>query len=295
MPEALEPVPRSSLFVPAHLTGRHRSAADSGADAVVLDLEDSVPIELKAAGRSGVHSAVASIGAELPLIVRVNSEPDLLREDLITCAEADIPDVLLPKVSGVDDVLSARRVLREIGYEPRLAVLIESCAGVIIAAAILDAGAPIRSVALGVEDLRGELELYAPQRADDSWSLLWAHGALVVTAIGSGVVPLGILGSLGEFHDLDLVMAGARGAWLMGYRGSYCIHPRQVPVLNAAYSPSAADLAWADEVAASARREQQSGRGAFGLGGQMIDAAHVRRAKAIRELRRPEDGRPADS
>ena len=275
--------PRSLLFVPAHVPRYLASAAQSAADAVVLDLEDSVPADRKGDARNGLAAAARTLPATTEVIVRVNAADGLFDTDLAACAAGGIGHVLLPKVSGPADVAVFRQALGRLGYAPQISILVESCAGVTRISQILDAARPLRSVALGVEDLRQELEIFAPGTGVTSPALLWAHGALVISATGAGVTPLGILGSISEFSDLAGLSRDATAAWQMGYRGSYCIHPAQVAVLNAAYAPTPEDTQWAAEVLSAAWEGEAAGRGAVAVRGRMVDAPLVDRAARIQQ------------
>jgi citrate lyase subunit beta/citryl-CoA lyase len=274
-------IPRSSLFAPAHIARRFESAASAGADVVVLDLEDSVPSGEKAAARAGIVSGVAIIGTRCEVVVRVNSEPDLLRADLAACNNAHVNIVLFPKVSHPRDMDTLFEALRALSYTPRIGILIESFAGVTLIPNILERAGSLYSVALGIEDLRAEIEFSAPSSRPDSDALKWAHCALVVAATAAAVPPLGAFGSITNLDDLDRWETDARAAWHLGYRGAYCVHPRQVPGLNAAYRPSEPDRDWARAVLDGYAQHERQGLGAFRLNGAMIDAPHVQRAQRI--------------
>lgn len=259
-------------------------AASCGADAVVIDLEDSVPLGEKGRARANLAEVRQVIGATADVLVRINSVPELRELDLQACADAGIPGVLAPKINDARAISELHAALAHIDYSPRLSILVESCAGVTRLVEILDAAGPLQTVALGVEDLRQELELAAPGSSADTPSLLWAHGALVVAAVAAGITPLGILGTLGELSDLNQLAANGRAAWQMGYRGSYCIHPKQVPILNAEYTPDLEDVAWAQRVTAAAAVHEPAGQGAFTVDGNMIDAPLIERAARILQL-----------
>lgn len=272
--------PRISLFVPADRPERFGSAGRSAADNVVLDLEDAVVPANKVMARASLDGAASQIPPGVLLTVRVNARPDLLGEDLNACARAGITHVLLPKVDGPEDVLRAREIVDGLSYYPELSILAESTLAVRRLPEILDSG-PLATVALGAEDIRQELELHAPGRYEDSPTLLWAHAAVVMQALAAGVMPLGILGSLAEIADLEALGRDGAAAWRLGYRGTYCIHPRQVPVLRAAYGPDPIDLDWAGRVVDEAGRQHAEGHGAFTVDGRMIDAPLVERAHRI--------------
>lgn len=279
-PGAAEPASavlrRSALFVPAHVSRYVERAATAGADAVVLDLEDSVPADLKGVARSALDAAVGRLQAVADLVVRVNPGAEL-GADLRACAAAGVPEIVLPKVNGPADVHRLRE--RAGDYAPRLSVLVESARGLAALPEILACG-PLVSVALGAEDLRAEVEWFAPG-GPVSPVLLHANASVVLAAHAEAVVPLGLLGSIGAVRDLGGLRDGAARAWRMGYRGSYCVHPDQVEVLNQEYAPSGRDVAWARAAVEGADAARRAGRGAFLLDGAMVDTPLVDRAHRI--------------
>lgn len=273
-------VPRTSLFLPALSISRAPTAGASGADEIVVDLEDSIPADRKADARASLLEVLPNLRAS-PVTVRVNASPEHLALDLEACARARVAHVLIPKVGTPADIDRGRAVLEQLSFHPSIAILVESTRGVLQLSSILADGGPLRTVALGNEDLRNEIELGAPDIAADSAALAWAHGAVIVAARAYGVAPLGISGSLAEIEDLDRLAAGGRAARRMGYLGSYCVHPKQVPVLNAAFSPDKNDIAWAERVVAAASAAQAAGKGAFRVDGRMVDAPLIDRARRI--------------
>lgn len=273
---------RSSLFVPAHVPRFVEKASSAGADAVILDLEDAVPADQKEAARAGLPQAVGSLSGTV--VVRVNSGAELAR-DIEACAAAGVGEVLLPKVDGPDDIVRFRELCAASGTSPALSVLVETTRGLARMAETLSCG-PIVTMALGVEDLRVELEPFAPDDAPESATLLHIHVTAVLAAMAAGVVPLGLIGPIGNIKDLDRLRAGAAAAWRIGYRGTLCIHPSQVPVHNEEYAPSEADLRWAKAVTDGAAEAAREGRGAFVVDGAMVDAPLIERAERIVRLAR---------
>lgn len=271
---------RSSLFVPAHVSRFVRKAAGAGADAVILDLEDAVPADRKPEARAGLKDALAALNGTV--VVRVNAG-DELAADVDACLAAGVAEILLPKVDGPEDV---RRFRALAGPDVALSVLIETTRGLARMADTL-ACDPIRTMALGVEDLRVELEPFAPDDAPESATLMQIHVSAVLAALAADVVPLGLIGPIGNISDLERLRAGAAAAWRMGYRGTLCIHPGQVPVHNEEYGPSARDLAWARAVREGAAQAAREGRGAFVVDGAMVDAPLVERAERILRLAGP--------
>ncbi|GAB2458948.1 HpcH/HpaI aldolase/citrate lyase family protein [Jatrophihabitans fulvus] len=290
MATAVPAAPRTSLFLPALATERARRAAQAGADEIVLDLEDSIATARKAEARERLADTARELrahGFAGTVTVRVNHradsgpDADALPADVRACVEAGLRSLLVPKVERADDVHAVREALVAAGGDAELGVLIESSRAVLDVGDVLRDSGTLRSVALGNEDLRAELELGAPGRHSEPPGLVWAHGALVLAAHAHGIPALGIAGSLAELDDLDLLGTWGVAARRMGYAGTYCVHPRQVPVLNRAYSPDAVDLDWARRVVATADDPDTDPRGAFRLDGRMVDAPLVERARRI--------------
>lgn len=269
---------RSSLFVPVTNSRFIARAATVEADCVVLDLEDSIPADLKATARAAVRTAAAELESSTTVAVRVNSG-EHLAADLERCVHAGIAEVVLPKVESPDEVESFWALCSQLDYRPRLTALVESARGLMALGRILAVG-DISYVALGIEDLRGELDLCAPTD-DSSETLLHAHARVILEAVAAGVIPLGNLGTIAAFNDEVAVKSWADQAWQMGYRGGFCIHPKQVAIFNEAYRPSDSDREWAREVIAGRDEAAAQGRAVFLVAGRMIDVPLIRRAERI--------------
>ncbi len=272
---------RSLLFVPAHVDRFVAKAASAGPDAVVLDLEDSVPASEIGAALDGLAANVARLDGVPTVCVRVNSGPGLER-DLGACRDAGVAEVVVPKVETAADVQRVRQVCRDLGFDPRTGLLVESARGIAHVKEILAAG-PAASVALGAEDLRAELELHAPTTRT-SEVLMHAHVTLILAALSAGVAPLGLLGSIANYGDAAETERAAVASWRLGYRGSYCIHPDQVAAMNRGFRPADEDIAWARRVSDAQSLAEAQGRGAFVVDGAMVDAPLVERARRILQL-----------
>jgi citrate lyase subunit beta/citryl-CoA lyase len=273
---------RSTLFVPVGVSRFYATAAASGADAIVLDLEDAVPPDGKLLARAGLQAARQAVQARR-CAVRVNADPNLLAGDIEVCAAAGVDEVVLPKVESVADVEVARQLIaRHDGWRPTLSILVETMEGVRRLPALIRDGGPIASVALGMEYLAALLVLAAPGRAEPD-DLGWLHAELLLWTVASPVVPLGLIGDLGNFTDVELFRQASITAWRSGYRGTYCIHPAQVAIANEAYAPGPEDVRWAREVMITAAEAHRQGRGSAAVGGRMIDAPTIHRAQRIVE------------
>lgn len=272
---------RSLLYVPAHQERFIAKAHERGADAIILDLEDAVPPAQKGAARSGLAEAVASVGRDgAKVFVRVNAEPDLLRLDAVAACAAGAYGLCLPKAHDPKAIAHLAAHLTPIERQARRAempfiALVEDAGAVLEARAI--ARAPrVMALMVGSEDLA------LTMGAEPSPEVLRYPKLLVhYAAKAEGLLSLGLLRSIADYADLDAVKDAAEEAKIFGFDGASCVHPSVVPVLNAAFLPSAAALEWARRIIAAAEAAETRGEGAFVLEGKMIDAPVVARARRI--------------
>jgi citrate lyase subunit beta/citryl-CoA lyase len=265
-------VPRSYLFVPGHRGDRFAKALDSGADAVVLDLEDAVAPEDKAAARDAVAGCVAAADAatRARLVVRINDEATAwFGADLAMLAACAAPAVMLPKAEAVATVQRVRAVCPGI----ELLALVESARGILNAPALALAEGVARLV-FGTLDFALDLDLAddpgaGPLGLDAAASrLAWASRAADLPPPVAGVTP-----EIGDEARLRADFARARAH---GFGAKLCIHPAQVAPIHDMLLPSAADLAWARRVVAAA------GSGAaVRIDGRMVDRPVLLRARRL--------------
>lgn len=273
---------RSKLFVPGARPELFAKAMAGDADALSLDLEDSVRPQDKAAARDAVATLVASDAARnlaKTLIVRVNAaETPWFADDLRAVAHANLGLLNLPKIESPDDVHAAVRALENIEAEAgidrpvSLLLNIETPRGFANAAAIAAADPRVAGLQLGLADLFEPLGI---DRRDPA-NLHAVLFALRMAAAQAGVFVMD--GAFADIADDTGFSDEAQRARRLGYLGKSCIHPRQVALANAAFAPSEADLAWARRVVDAA---DDSARGAFQLEGRMVDAPFVKRARQL--------------
>lgn len=256
---------RTLLYVPADQERFIAKAHLRGADGVILDLEDAVPEARKELARSNLMPAVRSLRQGTGLVaVRVNPGSG---DDVRAAVQSGIDLIVLPKAdcSALRDLA---KMLAGAGV-PDMPVLatIEGPAALLDAAAI--AHHPnVTALNLGSEDFALALG-GAPDPDVLRQPKLMVHYA----AKAAGRLSLGLLRSIADYADLAAIEAAAAEARRHGFDGATCVHPSAVPILNAAFAPGEAEIAWASAVLAT--------EGTVGLDGQMIDKPLRERARAI--------------
>ena len=268
---------RSLLFVPGDRPDRMEKARGSGADALILDLEDAVAIEAKPRAREAVASFLAN-SRDLLLFVRVNPLGSDLFEDDLAAVLGAVPDgIVLPKADGADSLraLDARlsgatRILPIVTETPASIFATGTYGGVTRRLAGLTWGAEDLPAAIGATTSREADGRYTPPyELARSLTLFGAHAA-GVAAIET-VYP--------DFHDLDGLAAYAARGRRDGFSGMMAIHPAQVPVINAAFTPSEDEIARARRVVDLFAANP--GAGTLALDGTMLDAPHLKAAERL--------------
>jgi citrate lyase subunit beta/citryl-CoA lyase len=267
---------RSLLFVPATSEHLWEKASQRGADAVVVDLEDAIPLNKKALARSLAPKAIQLLkdkGAKV--VLRVNSDPTLWQQDLAGMPLHHLSAIMLPKVETKDQVQAFATALTTLsdGIPPPIAALLETPLGVLATAQI--AGHPaLCALGFGAEDYSGAIGVHPNPLA-----LTWPAQQVITGAHAYGLQCWGMAGSIAEVHDLEAFTKSVELARNIGFTGSVCIHPNQVAIVNRGFSPSAAELEWAQKVVDADQSARAKGLGAVLLDGKMIDKPIVNRAQ----------------
>lgn len=275
---------RSLLFVPANNERFLAKCADRGADALILDLEDSVPAVEKAAARARCSEAIQELrDASADLIVRINSPLRLAVPDLEAVVRPGLRAVMVPKcLSGehlqllselVEELERERQITPgSIGFVP----IIETPRAYLRMDRIAALEPRCLALTLGGEDFSNHLGM--EPGAD---TLLLPKQQVVIAARASGVVPLGLLDSIANYGDTEHVREVARRSARFGFEGAACVHPALVPILNEAFTPSNEAIEWAQQVIEALTAAQAQGLGTARLNGTMIDEPIAARARRI--------------
>ena len=249
---------RTPLFVPAHRPDRFAKAAASGADGLILDLEDAVPV----ADKDSARAALAVEFTALPVLVRVNARDTIWHDADLQAVKALRPaGVILPKAASAADVAAVQAAT---GL-PVLA-LIESAEGLAAARSIAAGGAA--RLVFGSIDFCADIGA-----AHERDILLPVRSELVLASRLAGIAAP-IDGVTVTLDDPAACEDDARHARKLGMTGKLCIHPRQIDPVRRAFLPTQAEIAWAGRVLAS-------GDGAVSVDGAMVDEPVRIRARAI--------------
>ena len=279
---------RSSLILPVNIPKFVERAYTRGADAIVLDLEDSVPGAEKANARRLVKDSIplaARGGAEVT--VRVNNEPGLLDDDVEAAVHPGLDNLAIPKAESPDQLrqIAARvdRLERARGLAPghvKFTLALETPIGLLAARELATATPRVRSMSIGVEDYCLALGV---EPSADGIELLYPVSQLVTICRAYGIEPTGLVGSIAGFRDLATFEGAATRARQLGCEGAGCIHPDQVVVLNRVFTPDPAKVEYARRVVEAYDAGLRKGTASVNLDGKMVDVPVYKRALVILE------------
>jgi citrate lyase subunit beta/citryl-CoA lyase len=275
--------PRSWLFVPADSERKIAKALASEADAIILDLEDSVAPQHKPAAREIVRS-LSTAAAAPALWVRVNPlTSEFHKDDLEVLANPAIHGVVLPKAEAGTDV---QQLASRTGTVPIHAIVTETAASLFGLMSYRLLGVPLAAMSWGAEDLSAALGASSKYDSDGSLSFTYkmARSLCLAGAVAAGVQPVD--GVFADFRDSEGLRAEAEAAAREGFTGKLAIHPDQVAVINAAFSPGAEDIAHAEAIVAAFEAEPHAG--VLSIGGRMVDRPHLLQARRVLERSRKE-------
>jgi citrate lyase subunit beta/citryl-CoA lyase len=275
---------RSFLFAPGNHARRVEKALSLDADAVILDLEDAVATAEKRATRDAVSAALARPRRAL-LYVRVNAvDTEFCYGDLTAILRPGLDGVILPKVESAAGLATADWLLaqleREQGLTPRgidLVPIIETARGLNQIDAVLATGTRVRHIAFGAGDFTLDVNM--------AWSrgeaeLAYARAKIVTASRTAGIeAPFDTVWV--DLADEEGLEASARTALGFGFQGKMCIHPNQIAVVNRVFTPSEAEIAFAERVVAAFAQAEVEGSAAIQLDGKFIDYPILYRAQRV--------------
>ena len=279
---------RSMLFVPGDSERKFAKAVTCGADALILDLEDSVAPAQKFSARAEVAARIEEkSGRGWSLFVRINAlDTGLALDDLAAVVKPGLDGVLIPKANDADDIVQIGHYLD--AFETRAGMTLGSVKIAVVATETARAmftlesytPAPPRLAALtwGAEDLAAALGATA-NRDDDGWTEPYrvARVSCLFAAASAGVTPIDTI--YADFRDSEGLERECRRSRRDGFLGRLAIHPDQVETINRCYSPSEAEIAFARRIVEAFAANPSAG--ALGLDGKMVDIPHLKAAQKV--------------
>src|SRR5438132_5409125 len=266
------PVWRSMLFVPVTQRRFVEGAALRGADGIILDLEDSVAASEKERARTLVPEAaqiVARGGADV--VVRVNRPMRMTVRDLEAVIGPGVQAVALPKAESADHVQLVAEIIDELELERGIALgttkmlaMVETASAFFRIAEIARAHPRLVALNLGAEDFATSAGILPEAEA-----LTMPKQTAVFAARAAGIMPMGFIGSIAEFHDLDAFRETIRRSRRFGFVGASVIHPSQIAILNEEFRPSPAEVEHAGRVVAAYDKAPARGVGAGTVRGEL--------------------------
>lgn len=289
-PSARDRRRRSRLYLPGNEPKFMLNAGFYGADALILDLEDSVHVDAKDAARLLVRNALRCVefgGAEA--MVRINAG-EQGREDLTAIVPQGVDVVLVPKVETAAEVRAVDAHITELqeraGLERPLWLMpiLESALGIENAFAIATASARVVALTIGLEDYTADLGVVKTRTGEES---LFARQRLLNAAKAAQIQAIDSV--YGDVGDQEGLAAWCERARAMGYTGMGCVHPRQIDVIHRGFAPTPEEVEKARRIVAAYEEAQAQGRSVVSLGTKMIDPPVVKRALKLVESAREGD------
>jgi citrate lyase subunit beta / citryl-CoA lyase len=278
------PVWRSLLYVPVNVEKYVDKAHTRGADAIQLDLEDSVPPGEKERARTLVERAASRVkrgGADV--VVRINRPLSLAVRDLEHSIGPDVNAIACTKMDSGSHVKLLDELATELEEKRGMTIghtkfitMIETAEAFGRIDEIPRASPRVVAMNIGGEDFALDCDM---QPDDDV--LLHPKQRMVIAARAAGVMPLGFIGTVAGFGDWERFRAMVRRSRRFGFDGAGCIHPGQVTIVNEEYSPTAEEVAYARKIIQMNDEAAQAGRGSFAVDGKMIDIPIIVRAQKL--------------
>lgn len=278
------PVWRSLLYVPTIQPRFIEKAADRGADAIILDLEDSVPQPEKSRGRAALPDAIKQVarnGADV--VVRCNRPIRELVKDLDAAIVPGIRAVALPKLDSAEHVRLIAEMMEELEAERGLPIgtigimaMVETASAFFRMHEIAAAHERVITLGLGSEDFTLSVDM-----APEAEGLFYPKQQSVIAARAAGILPLGFVGSIADIADLDAFRKTIQRSRKLGFACASCVHPSQIAILNEEFSPAPADVDYARRMLQCWDETLAKGLGAVTFEGKMIDIPIVERAHKL--------------
>ncbi len=274
---------RSLLFVPADSPRKLEKALSAGADALILDLEDSVTIENKSAARENIAIWLqAHRQRDFAAYVRINPVTTSYWRTSISMLGEYVDGFMLPKAESMRDVLRVSDALDEDGISADvkiLPIITETAASLFRFGTFANGHPRLSGMTWGAEDLAADIGALSNKDSAGNYTGIYtlARTLTLAAAAAAQVAPIDSVQP--NFRDVAALEAECRAARRDGFSGKMAIHPDQVPIINAAFTPTIEEIAEAHKIISAFAA--QPGAGVIGLEGKMLDKPHLRQALRI--------------
>jgi len=280
----MERLRRTMMFVPGANAAMLRDAALYGADAIMFDLEDAVSLKEKDSARLLVYHALTTFDyTTVETVVRINGLHTGGRQDIEAMVLAGIDVIRLPKTENASDIKAVAAVITEMetkyGLTPgqtRMMAAIESAEGVLNAREIAQASKRLIGIALGAEDYVTNLKTH---RYPDGHELFFARSMILHAARTAGIAAIDTVYS--DVDNTEGFLYEVRMVKQLGFDGKSVINPRQIPLVNQVYTPSAKEIQQAQEIIWGIQEAEAKGSGVISVNGKMVDKPIVERAQRV--------------
>jgi citrate lyase subunit beta/citryl-CoA lyase len=276
---------RSLIFVPGNRRDMLEKARDFDADAIVADLEDSVPPAEKENARGVVRDMAPTLsGLGQKVLVRLNSlDTGLTHDELAALIGPHLYGISIGKVESTWDIKECDRIAsaleRGAGLEPghlKIVPWIENSRAVMRVYDIAIASPRVVGLAFGAEDYTDDMDI---QRTDEGDEVYFPRATVALAARAAGVAALD--SPFVRFRDQDGLKREIEVALKLGFKGKFAIHPAQLDTINTMFSPRPEDVEYARRVMEAWDQAEAEGRGSTSLDGRMIDVPVVKRARSL--------------
>jgi citrate lyase subunit beta / citryl-CoA lyase len=275
---------RTFLFAPGNHPRRTEKVFESGADAVILDLEDAVAIDEKKATRAKIVEILAR-PRRCATYVRVNAmETEFCFGDLLEVVQPDLDGIVLPKVESAAGLLAIDWMLGELERERGIArgsidlmPIIETGKGLAAVEEIARAGSRVRQLSFGAGDFTFDMGI---EWSRDEAELEPFRAKIGLASRAAGLEPP-IDTVWVDLQDADGLRGSAERVRRLGYQGKLCIHPSQVAPVNAVFTPGEEEVRKAERIVAAFDKAEKEGSAALQVDGRFIDYPIVYRARAV--------------
>lgn len=283
---------RTALFVPGNRPERVDKAVASGADAVIIDLEDAVPKFQKVETRAIVRKKVEEHGDTSIIIVRVNSlDSGYFEDDIKEILSIRLSSIMVPKVEEASHIHEINEAMLSVekgigittGYIP-IIPLIESAKGVqnIHEIVSMNTDPPrVFTVAFGAADYTLDLGI---EMTEEGTELIYPRSRLAIACRSAGIDPPLDTPFMIDFKNIELLKIDAGRAKILGFQGKMCIHPNQVEPCNAIFSPTPKEIEWANKIISAFDEAEAKGIAAIQVEGKFVDYPIVERCRRILRL-----------